>query len=333
MYNTGEYNAGEFKTGKFQFAASQTGESQSGAFQLATSQTGPVKTVASKDGLPLAQTKVQSNCANCYNELNSPYIHCVNCNINICSSCFAKGIDFGTHKSDHPYSVFKEDFSLFNNTDWTAKEELILLEGLRVHRNWHSVAKLLPNRTPKELEEHYNRYYLNQRGSPFLPKIPETATSLFPEPIVPYRFKTTDVQDPPRYTPGTISYSSVAGYNAARSDFEIKYDSNAEDLVANLPTVKTTDPDYNLMSQLQYAIANIYNRRLAERNRRRRIIKEHGLIMPRKTTTWLHRYNLTITSSVYDRLVHFMQFYKGEGFEKMMEGLHRAGELKIQIAR
>lgn len=253
--------------------------------------------------------------------------------MSICTACFAKGAEFGDHKNDHAYSIYKDDFVLYENSNWTASEEMSLLEGIRVHRNWEHVAKLLPNRTIEEIKEHYDRFYLDRVGSSSLPVVSESEASLFPQPLIPYRFKLTDVNEPPRYTPGTVSYSSVAGYNAARSDFEIKYDANAEELVAPLPTIQPSDPDYYLMSELLCAIARIYNRRLEERKRRMKVIRDHGLIVTRKFTSWLHRYDMTITSNVYDRLLRFMQFYNGEQFEYLMEGLHRAGELKIQIAR
>lgn len=210
---------------------------------------------------------------------------------------------------------------------------MILLETFRIHRNWHSVQKLLPHYTLNEIQEHYEYIYLNQQGSKLLPKVPETKASMFPEPIIPYRLKLDDVQDPPRHSPGTFGFNLTAGYNAARSDFEVKFDANAESLVAHLPTICSSSPEFPLFSELHCSIIQIYNRRLLERQRRRRIIREHGLIVPRKTATWLHRYDQTLTHSVYDRLARYMQFYTGEGFEYMMEGLHRAGELKMQIAR
>lgn len=185
----------------------------------------------------------------------------------------------------------------------------------------------------KEVKEHYERYYVDGEGSPLIPIFGKRDTSEVVQMQPPYNFRLTDLQDPPRYAPKTIGYNSVAGYNAARADFEVEYDANAEDLIAQLETLNREDPHFDVLKDLQCAIVGIYRRRLEQRRHRKRIIRRHGLILLRKTTAWLHRYDMTISQQVYEKLMRFMQFYTGQGFEFMMEGLHRAGELKIQIAR
>lgn len=274
-------------------------------------------------------------CSKCNEELTPPYIFCVECELNICSACFANGVEFLNHKNDHSYRVLHFDFVLFENCDWTAKEELTLLESLLQYANWNTVTKHLPGRTVKEVKEHYDYMYLQRHGSPQLPEMPKIEASEYPFPIVPYRFR-LNVDDPPRYTYNSVGYHSVAGYNAARSDFELEYDNNAEDLITNLNAelFDEEDLDYQIVTDLQCAIVRSYNRRLKERQRRKLIIRRHGLILLRKTMAALHRYDMTITRPVYERLLGFMQFYKnGMDFDYILEGLHRAGELKMQILR
>lgn len=271
-------------------------------------------------------------CSNCSCELVPPYIYCVLCNGNICALCFSQGVEFGSHKSDHSYQIIRDDFPLFANSDWTAKEELILLDSIQKYRNWNSVARALPERTVRDVKLHYDNFYLGRNAPQDLPKMKSTAISMF-ESIVPYRFKINDNDEPPRYLSNTIGYKSLAGYNPARSDFECEFDSTAEDLLSNFKLIKETEADYGLITSLQQAIIRSYNRRLLERQRWKRVIRHHGLIVLRKVYSWLHRYDVTITRPVYEKMIRFMQFCEPEEFEMIMEGLHRSGELKLQIFR
>lgn len=274
------------------------------------------------------------DCESCLYELKTPYIVCVICNVNVCSSCFAAGIEFLDHKNNHDYMIFDDNFPLFKNSSWTAKEELKLLDILIEYGNFDTVTRYLSHRTLEDVKDHYDYFYLERNGSDLLPEFLKKHSLKFKK-IIPYRFSLNDVHEPPRYTPNSFGFHSMAGYNAARSEFELEYDSNAEDLICNLKlkSVRRKDPDYNLVSDLQCAIINTYNRRLLERERRKDVIKSQGLILVRKVTGWLHRYDMTITRRVYERICRFMQFYTGMQFEYLMEGLHRAGELKVDISR
>lgn len=276
---------------------------------------------------------MSTKCSNCTNDLSSIYIMCDECDLNICTKCFANGSEFSSHKNNHNYRVFTDQFKLFQDSTWTAREELTLLNGLITLGNWPAIQKTLPKYTLEEIKTHYDVFYLNRKGSSLLPSFSNEERYIYNEPIIPYRFKTLNVFEPPRAPMSIASSNMLAGYSAARSDFEYEYDANAEDLICNLKVPDANNPYYHTLVDLQYAIFKMYNNRLKERMRRKKIIRKHGLILTRKVNAWLHRYDTTVTQNVYDRMTRFMQFCSGERFEYIMEGLHRAGELKIQIAR
>lgn len=274
--------------------------------------------------------KCDNKCGNCDTDLSDRYILCAQCQETLCLNCFANGAEMRNHKNDHPYKIINHDFNLFDNTDWTAKEELALLNGLLNYGNWQSILKqstVLSHRSVDELKQHYDHYYLEKAGSDQFPNI-ELQENVQYKPLMPYRFKTNEVPDPIRGDDNVY-----AGYSAARSDFEYDYDKNAEDMVAKLDSLNPSDADYALLSNLQVGILNAYRRRQGERQRRKAVIREHGLIMPQKTKSWLQRYYTTITPMVCDKLTRFMQFYTGQKFVYLMEGLHRIGELKLQTSR
>lgn len=230
----------------------------------------------------------------------------------------------------------KHDILLFEKTNWTAEEELIMLDVLFTYGygNWEMISKKLRNRSEKEIKEHYDKFYIEDPVS-MLPKVQENDQSLFPKLIIPYRYRLTNIEEPPRYAPDTIGYQSVAGYNAARSDFEVEYDANCENILAKLSDIEFDEshPHYNTLMELQVCLVRSYNRRLRERERRKCIIRNHGLILLRKTTSSLHRYENTVTRPVTERFLTYMQFMNGIEFDFVMEGLHRASELRQKIAK
>lgn len=285
-----------------------------------------------KDSLAVSdKSVVLGYCSNCFKELVTRYIFCDMCKINICLQCFANGAEFGEHKNDHNYRVHSTNFVLFENSDWTAEEELKLIDLLLFYGNWGLVALNFPNRTINEIKEHYEYFYLDGHGSKNIPVFKKEI--VVPEITVPYRFQLTECEEPPRYACNTVGYQSLAGYNPPRGDFENEYDKNAEDLVASLEPIKPENPYFEILTNLQYAITQNYNNRLRERNRRKTIIAQHGLLVLRKTLSWLHRYDGTITKPVCEKMLRFMHLCEPTKFEMLMEGMHRAGELRVKIER
>lgn len=277
-------------------------------------------------------------CFSCENSLSVPFIECTQCkNVNLCCKCFASGREFNTHESNHSYRVIQHNFELFEHSGWTAAEELTLLEVLSTYGYgcWELVANKLKGRSTTAIKQHYDRFYIDYPVNELFPKVPETKYSLFPQPMIPYRFKLIDINEPPRYAPFTVGFHSVAGYNAARSDFDVEFDANAEQLLAYAVKL-TSDPFHsqiNILRDLQCAIIRIYNKRLKERQRRKDIIRNHGLILLRKTVSWMYRYDKTLTRRVTERLMVFMQFFSAINFDLFMEGLHRVAELKQEIVK
>ncbi|XP_020706684.1 transcriptional adapter 2-alpha-like isoform X1 [Athalia rosae] len=233
-------------------------------------------------------------CSACKLTLSEPYIRCVECRkTEICSNCFSNGAESNTHKNNHSYVIIKNEFPIICGSSWSARQELELLDALQEcgFGNWVDISRRLQNKTPEECKKHYLEHYIDNQSLPGLPKIKETTASLFCHEVVPYLYKLQDLEEPPRFATNTINSKFLAGYNAARSDFEINFDDHAESLISDLKYDEfcSTEKDYELGRELQIAIVKAYNHRLEERRRRRRIMRDHGLISFRRTMTWLHR--------------------------------------------
>ncbi|GFY97698.1 similar to ADA2 2A [Actinidia rufa] len=73
------------------------------------------------------------------------------------------------------------------------------------------------------------------------------------------------------------SMKELSGYNSKRQEFEIEYDNDAEQLLADME-FKDTDSDAE--RELKLRVLRIYSKRLDERKRRKEFILERGLLYP-----------------------------------------------------
>ena len=279
-----------------------------------------------------------STCFTCKCLLSEPYIRCAVCDyVMLCTQCFAKGEEKDCHENNHDYMVVKNDFPLIEGSGWTAKDVKSLVDLVQEcgFGNWLDISRRLSGKSANECKRYYLQNFIDNQSLPGLPKINETTTSLFgPEPI-PYNFKLENIEDPPRFAPGSSNYKLMAGYNAARSDFEMNFDNHAELLIANLNYKEFSpgEPYSKLGQELQVSLVSSYNTRLKERARRKKILRDHGLISSRKRLSSLQRYNTTVTRPLVERLRVFTQLVNGIEFDSILECLHRIGELKNHLGQ
>lgn len=271
-------------------------------------------------------------CEICLKILSPPYIRCAECKLfEFCLECFAKGRESDLHLNCHDYTIIKMDFPLFKKSNWNFKEEFPLLDGLVScgYGNWEAIARKVKTKSARECKHHYNLYYIDKNfGNLF------NTNRSFNLPSIKYALNVKNTEEPPRYESNTHAYISLAGYNAARGDFEYEFDNGAETILSQLnPNVKFKNKHLqDLNISLQTAIIDSYNRRLRERFRRKQIIRNHGLIIARKNICSLRRYQSTIAKHKAEGMLRFMQITDGEQFDFIMEGLHYFGELKQYIA-
>ncbi|KAG7172765.1 transcriptional adapter 2-alpha-like isoform X2 [Homarus americanus] len=278
------------------------------------------------------------NCKHCFGVAKEPYIQCMQCeksrdndNVVICVPCFAKGAEFGVHKNDHSYLVIRSDYSLFEPS-WQAKEESMLINAINDCGigNWQEVSYHVPDKSAEQCKSHYIKYYI-ENAHPELPQLQERQSIdiVHPQPVV----YTGGIDDPPRPLPGTAGSRDMAGYNAARGDFDTEYDNNAEVDIQDLDFMLfEEDEKPSLGTELQVALLDMYRRRLGERYRRKRLIRNHGLIAASKTIIRLNRYRRCVPQSFGDVLPKFFSIIGFMEINLLLEGLKCEAELKRQIS-
>ncbi|CAB3239495.1 unnamed protein product [Arctia plantaginis] len=273
---------------------------------------------------------LQTKCDSCLEIAHEPFIECAECDSNFCTPCFASGKEVGPHKNDHKYAVRRNDFPLFDNCNWSAKEECKLLSALSTYGfgNWEEISRSVHTRTKLECQEHYKKYYIENVQYNELKLLPETEQSLFPKPVIPFLYNTDISANPPR---NNNADQHLAGYNAYRSEFELSYDHNAESIFSIEDNY--SDEDDECMEALKVSLVNALNNRLRERHRRYKIIQRHGLIKPNKLISWMQKFDSTLTKQKAERLMSFMQFMTGMQFDAFMESVSLEYELMQKILK
>lgn len=274
---------------------------------------------------------LQTKCDLCKEIAHEPYIECCECETSLCTACFASGKETASHRNDHKYAIRRNDFPLFDNCNWSAKEECKLLCALSTYGygNWEEISKMVHTRSKLECQEHYKKYYIENVQYNELKLLSETEQSMFPKPITPYLYNTEISLNPPR---NNNQDQHLAGYNANRSEFELSYDSNAESLF-NFENSYSEDEDDECMDALKVSLVSALNTRLKERRRRYKIIQNHGLVMPNKLASWVQKFDKTLTRPRAERLLSFMHFMTGMQFDAFIESLNLEEELMQSLSR
>lgn len=214
-------------------------------------------------------------------------IQCTVCSpqLILCPDCFALNCDIGQHQGDHPYKVIDNGgFTVLGKGSWTAREYLHLLDSVEQYGcgNWEDVSLKIKKlegtsvkRSPEEVQNEFCQRFIDStlgqrtwneelrgqardhtQGQNGLPA--------------------ASTQDPE--TPNQISLheSIMLGYMPKRDDFEAEFDNHGESLVSQLndPTPEEDELDLSL----KVAHIEMYKNKLRERERRKKVSREHQLI-------------------------------------------------------
>ncbi|XP_058488946.1 transcriptional adapter 2-alpha [Solea solea] len=269
-------------------------------------------------------------CRGCSSYLTEPYIKCAECGPSpflLCLQCFTRGFEYKKHQSDHKYEIMTSDFPVLE-PGWTAQEEMALLEAVMDcgFGNWQDVAYQMRTKTKEECESHYMKNFINNPlFSSTLLGLRKTKDSRFAEGAIP--FKPTD--DPPRPTFDSVLSRDMAGYMPARADFMEEFDNYAE---WDLKDIDFVDDDSDVLRALKLAVVDIYHSRLKERQRRKKIIRDHGLINLRKFQM-LERCYPKEVQELYDVMRRFARVVGPIEHDKFIESHALEFELRREIHR
>ncbi|CAK8567030.1 unnamed protein product [Lathyrus sativus] len=120
----------------------------------------------SSAGMGITDGKVSLyHCNYCNKDISGKIrIKCVVCqDFDLCIECFSVGAELTPHKSNHPYRVMDNLSFPLVCPDWSADEEMLLLEAIDMYGfgNWNEVADNVGTKSKSQCIDHYNAEYLN----------------------------------------------------------------------------------------------------------------------------------------------------------------------------
>ena len=248
------------------------------------------------------------NCNYCQEELPGLRIKCAECpDFDLCLVCFSSGAQLGKHKNNHKYLFMNNGgFSLLNsntsvssrnrsckrmsydsngkNKDrpnlplvWNARDEMRLLDAVEQwgYGNWKEIANHIETKTPEQAKEEYIKHYIHGVLGKYT----------WREELRGYQIDHTQAADRGPLSPTLtgklppIHVSSqealLLGYMPLRDDFE-DFDKNTEMLVAQIADKSVEDDELDMALKLSQC--DIYERRLREQVRRKRVARDYQLV-------------------------------------------------------
>ncbi|XP_055678236.1 transcriptional adapter 2B isoform X2 [Lutzomyia longipalpis] len=276
-------------------------------------------------------------CTNCQEDIQGIRVHCAECvDFELCLQCFAAGAEIGAHRNDHNYQFMDTGIlSIFRGKGgWSAREELHLLNAIEQFGfgNWEDISKHIETRSPEEAKEEYvNHFLLGTIGRHTWQPTAETMRPHLTDHTVAEDSGPLSQLVTQRLPPIDVLPEEAAqlGYMPNRDDFEREYDTAAEQLVSSL-SLSVDDEDTDIV--LKLAQVDIYTRRLRERARRKRLVRDYQLVAN------FFRGNLRRTRysreqrEMRDRFRVFAQFYSAHEFERLLSSLDREKALRIRLS-
>ncbi|XP_078404158.1 transcriptional adapter 2-alpha isoform X3 [Cetorhinus maximus] len=219
------------------------------------------------------------------------------------------------------------DFPILD-PNWTAQEEMALLEAVMDcgFGNWQDVANQMRTKSKEDCEKHYMKHFVNNPlfSSTLLSLKRSEETKDLDTAIT---FRSCD--DPPRPAFDSAVSRDMAGYMPARADFVEEFDNYAE---WDLRDIDFVEDDSDILHALKLAVVDIYHSRLKERQRRKKILRDHGLINLRKFQILERRYPKEV-QDLYEAMRHFARLLGPTEHDKFIESHTLDFELRKEIKR
>ncbi|XP_066245274.1 transcriptional adapter 2B isoform X1 [Euwallacea similis] len=277
-------------------------------------------------------------CTYCQEDVSGVRVQCCDCpEFDICLQCFAAGAEIGPHKNDHSYRfVDHGSVSIFGGRGaWTGREHLSLLEAAELYSygNWELVAKHVESRTAEECKEEYTARYLDGNiGKATWGNVlkPNLIIDLIEDdgPLSSLALSKLAPLD------ATLEEAKILGYKPHRDDFEGEYDPEAEHLIADLHSgdqEECTDVE----AALKLAVVDMYIRRLRERQRHKRIVRDYQLVakyfdnLRRDPSRPLYPKE---QKELRDHMRPFAQFLNSGEHERLIASIEREQELRQRLS-
>ena len=283
--------------------------------------------------------KLQSSartCSTCHRDITSEvYIKCSKCSgYDQCLECFSVGNESKYHERSHPFLIMEPIQDPIYRKGWSAEEEVLLLHAIQVcgFGNWHEVSDVVKTKSPLECQCHYFGTYMDS------PIAPHPLNEILPEVVLPPppNYDTTPTDSRPsiaheknladRNKKDRTTPAEFAGWMPKRNEFEVEYQNEAEQLIANISFFESEENASSLDTKLQFL--RVYNEILEERHKRTEFALEWDLLE--------HDFKgfggkTKIEKEIEESLMPLAQVVPREPLTSFIHSLHKESRLKENI--
>ena len=220
-------------------------------------------------------------------------------------------------------------------TAWTAREEIRLLDAIEQYGygNWEDISKHIETKSAEDAKEEYVNKFVNgtigrHTWTPAQSQKPTLVDHTNGEDNGP--LSAAALQNLPALDI-TTEESIQLGYMPNRDGFEREYDPSAEQLISQM-ALNTDDSEADYL--LKLAHVDMYTRRLRERVRRKRIVRDYQLVSQFfRNRNYAQNPGLTREQKEFrDRFRVYAQFYSSNEYDRLLNSLEREKELRIRLA-
>ncbi|KAJ3129035.1 Transcriptional adapter ada2 [Physocladia obscura] len=239
----------------------------------------------------------------------------------LCVSCFASGAQPKTHRRTHDYLV-KEglDWPLFD-AKWTAHEELLLVDGLKLYGigNWDQISTHIGTKSKEELDAHYRSVYCASESWP----IPNMSIEFDKFSTRKYicRDPNPPLRKPERSCTSGPANHEIQGYMPGRDEFDHEFEHEAENPVKDMAFEDHDTPEE---ISLKTTMLNIYNMYLDRRIERKKFLKDRNIMFDFKKQQNIEKKRSKDERDLLGRIRVFAKLQTAADFEDFSEGMLRS---------
>jgi len=329
--------------------------------------------VSAEVGSGVSELYQKYDCNYCQEDIPGLRVKCADCpDFDLCLPCFGCGAQIGKHKNSHKYlfmnnggfPIFpreKIEDSIHRRTSqlhhtltaadiWNAREEMRLLDAVEQYGygNWKDIAQHVESKLPEQAKEEYIKQYIHGL----------VGKHTWREDLRGQQTDHTQAADRGPLSPtltGKLPPINVGrqeamllGYMPHRDDFE-DFDKDTEMLVAQIADRSAEDEDLDVA--LKLAQCDIYERRLREQVRRKRVARDYQLvsrfyeknpivtigkgavISPQKISNQVKAWKKGDgpKSELIEALKGVTQFHTAQEFHQFVDNLCVEKELKVRV--
>jgi len=253
------------------------------------------------------------------------------------AQCFAAGAEIGAHQNNHSYQFMDTGTSILSvfrgKGAWTAREEIRLLDAIEQYGfgNWEDISKHIETKSAEDAKEEYVNKFVNgtigrATWTPAQSQRPRLIDHTGDDDAGPLGTNALSTLPPLEIN---SDEAMQLGYMPNRDSFEREYDPTAEQLISNI-SLSSEDTEVDVM--LKLAHVDIYTRRLRERARRKRMVRDYQLVSNFfRNRNYAQQQGLTKEQREFrDRFRVYAQFYTCNEYERLLGSLEREKELRIR---